>query len=102
VPMPPNFQPVYPFTVYCKEMNPDITRKEIAWFADDLCDTLDEMYGDGFVGASGNMGEMAVVAYFVKAMDAKEFASMWAKGRAKVMQENLRRRYPDGDDDLPF
>jgi hypothetical protein len=102
MPMPSNFHPVYPFVIDCTAMNAHITRKEMFMFADDLCDTLDEMYGDIFVGASGNVQEKSVVAYFTKLMAAKEFAGMWAKGQKKVMEDNLRRRFPDDEDDLPF
>lgn len=97
-----DFDAVYPMIIECREMNPDITPREAAMFANDLCDTCDELYGEVFVGASGNMQEMKVIAYFSTLVAAKEFRSLWDKGRAKVIREALNRRFFNGDEDVPF
>lgn len=102
MPIVANFTPVFPFTIDTKTMDPNLTTRQLYHFADDLMETLDELYDDDFCGATGNTQQRTVTAFFKDESTARDFARMWHSGTTKVMREAARRRFQDDDSDIPF
>ena len=97
-----DFQPCFPVIIDLRTMNPDVTRREAFRFTDELCEMLDDMYDEIYVGSSGNLHEMLVVSYFTKEEIAKEFRRLWDKGQRRALQDHFRSSYPDDPYDVPF